>query len=133
MSSKLSVAGPLAKLSSVSRGKRCSVQHSCSGSEDNVYDYEGPEFIIHKEDFLIHGKKVSNRNLLLLPVTIQLHMHRSSFSHLLLLRHPPFLASGAAGPKYQLTYLQITYFPLHALGHMSRAPICKVIFLMYLT
>ena len=67
MSGKLSVtvAGSSNKLS-VGR-KRCSL--ACgekrgsvggrSGSEESVYEYEGPEFIIHKEDFLIHNKKVS--------------------------------------------------------------------------
>ena len=77
MSGKLSVtvAGSSNKLSVVSnsgRGKRCSlacglsgekrgsVGGKLSGSEDSVYEYEGPELIIHKEDFLIHNKKVSH-------------------------------------------------------------------------
>jgi hypothetical protein len=66
MAGKLSVAASSSKLSVAGSGqggrKRCSV--ACSGSEDSVYEYEGPEFIIHKEDFLIHNKKV---NTTLLP------------------------------------------------------------------
>ena len=72
MSGKLSVTLPGSstnKLSvaSSSGRKRCSLACGTekrgsvggrSGSEDSVYEYEGPEFIIHKEDFLIHNKKV---------------------------------------------------------------------------
>ena len=62
-SNKLSVASnPGRKRCSLacnSLEKRVSVGGR-SGSEDSVYEYEGPEFIIHKEDFLIHNKKVSS-------------------------------------------------------------------------
>lgn len=78
MSGKLSVTVPGSsnKLSVVSNPgrKRCSLACGSSGekrgsvggrsgSEDSVYEYEGPEFIIHKEDFLIHNKKVSPHSL----------------------------------------------------------------------
>ena len=65
-SNKLSVvSNPGRKRCSLACGssygeKRGSVGGKFSGSEDSVYEYEGPEFIIHKEDFLIHNKKVSH-------------------------------------------------------------------------
>ena len=69
MSSKLSVSvlntSKVSVASATSRKAKCSVACSaaCSGSEDNIYE---PEFIIHKEDFLIFNKKVSSFLILVL-------------------------------------------------------------------
>ena len=59
-SNKLSVGRKRCSLACGSTGEKRGSVGGRSGSEDSVYEYEGPEFIIHKEDFLIHNKKVSH-------------------------------------------------------------------------